>query len=77
MSSLQNALLCLSLSCDTSLLGLKGHSQLVHMHIRYYFKVNLHIALHLKKRVPKEKREARLSKPCRIQVKIVLVSVQY
>ena len=30
---------------------LNGHSQLVHMRIRYHFIANLHITLHLKKRV--------------------------
>ena len=33
-----------------STLYLKGHSQLVHMRIRYHFIANLHITLHLKKR---------------------------
>ena len=30
---------------------LKVHSQLLHMHIRYHFIANLHITLHLKKRM--------------------------
>ena len=47
---------------------LKGHSQLVHMRIRYHFIANLHITLHLKKRVWRRKWEAHVSKPCRIEV---------
>ena len=31
--------------------SLKGHSQLLHMRIRYHFVANLHVTLHLKKRV--------------------------
>ena len=31
--------------------GLKGHSQLVHMRIRYHFLADLHITLHQKIRV--------------------------
>ena len=30
-------------------MGLKRHSQLLHMRIRYHFIANLHITLHLKK----------------------------
>ena len=36
-------------------LCLKKHSQLVHMRIRYHFIANLHITLHLKKRVSRRK----------------------
>ena len=34
---------------------LKGHSQLEHMRIRYLFIANLHITVHLKKRVSRRK----------------------
>ena len=47
---------------------LKGHSQLVHMRIRYHFIGNLYITLHLKKRDLRRKWEAHVSKPRRIEV---------
>jgi len=53
---------------ENEVLELKGHSQLVHMRIRYHFIANLHITLHLKKRVWRRKWEAHVSKPRRIEV---------
>ena len=58
---------CLKLGWWQALL--KGHSQLVHMRIRYHFIANSHIrTLHLKKRVWRRKWEAHISKPRRIEV---------
>ena len=42
---------CYKDSSTNNLMLLKGNSQLVHMRIRYHFVANLHITLHLKKRV--------------------------
>ena len=49
--------------------SLKGHSQLLHMRIRYHFVANLHVTLHLKKRVWRRKWQAHVSKPRRIESK--------
>ena len=50
----------------------KGHSQLVHMRVRYHFLANLHITLHHKIRARNRKCEAQplgnLNEPRRVEV---------
>ena len=52
--------------------ALKGHSQLVHMRVRYHFLANLHITLHRKIRARNRKCEVQplgnLNEPRRVEV---------
>ena len=74
--SLSNMHICGGFCCRRRRGCLKGHSQLVHMRIRYHFIANLHITLHISRSACEEECEKRtqanLVETKYFRVKIVL-----
>ena len=47
-------------------LYLKGHSQLLHMRIRYYFLADLHVTRHAREKESEKRIRNTQNKPCRV-----------